>query len=188
VSATERGANLADLVSVSNFVRRRELNPLIDRQRAEEPVIACDTAEREPVGFSHHSTHVVSRPIQLLPRGLRVEISRRLHRLTRRAAVRAVPNRAVDGLWERLTRVLLWSEPRGSSLPNGFGHPLGEEAIDLDQMFQHFGHRPAIRRRPRTAKRVWHGRDGRFEDRARLVEARQDFGNVGVHSAMIAGV
>src|SRR5512134_1905150 len=115
----QRSADFTDLVGVPYFVRRRELDPLIDTQHSEETVFDLDRAERETITAHDGRVYLLTRTIEISPGRVGLDRAGRHDGLARLASFRAVPHLGRDVLRERITRTLFRAHTRGACLLNG---------------------------------------------------------------------
>src|SRR4030095_16720839 len=106
---------------MTDLVRGSELDPLIDVERTEEPVLCFDVAKREAIAGCNGRSDFLARTIQIVPRGDGVNSAGGHHRLSCLAPGRAVPHLLHDIVRQRLACAPLGPEPRGARLRESAG-------------------------------------------------------------------
>src|SRR6187399_3062579 len=97
----ERRWQLAQLLHVALLMPGYQLDPLIDRQLAEEGVRMRHAAERQAIPLENGAAERLPRPIGGRPRGRFVELPGRLRRVWRVAPIHSVAHPFVHLLRQR---------------------------------------------------------------------------------------
>jgi len=148
---------------------RHELDPLIHVHRSEERMIERNLAQGEAVASSERRAKRRMVAFERRPSARHIYSACRPRRLWRLPLIHAVAHALFHRIRQRSARMRLGGQPRSSGVER-IDDATAKDAFDEGQMFENFGGRPAIRRRPLPLHVRRNRVDGSAKRAARLVQ------------------